>query len=300
MLVSVCIPVTKTKFLETSINSALSQTYFDIEIIILNNASSGIIKNEISQIVNNYSDTRIKYYINSKQIDMVDNFNKAVSYASGELFSVLSDDDKWKPQFIEEMVSLSKKFTKVNVFHSRVMVENGIDNYEITPLKSEFEDTLDFIYNRVRGSHSFYLSDFVVRLSSLKSVGGFIDPGSGWGLDDITWFNVASTGLGVAYSSHPNMIYLNHSENVSSEFPLIKLKSFKKYIHLTNEVVSKVEIKNVIDEIKVRQIKNVLLSYEDRKSVELIKMYFIIKNTPNALVKIAVIIFKVFLKITNR
>jgi len=303
MLISVCLPVVKPSLLGAAIDSVLIQTYSDLELIILNNARDDSSKDEISSVVQSYDDYRISYYVNECQLAMGDNFNKVVSYCNGEFLMILSDDDEIKINFLSDLIKLSEDYPSVNIFHSRVLVKNGPDNHELTPLKAEYEDTLDFILNRIRGAHSFYLSDFLVRTSALKQVGGFDDPGDGWGLDDITWFKVASTGQGVAYSSNPNFLYNNCGSNegaVTKRLPLQKLKSFDKYVLLTKEIIANIKVKDEFDRMKVAQINRHLCSYSYNRSLFLISAYLKTKKINRFLSTSIIFLYKIWFKISKK
>ena len=78
-LVSVGIPVVKSNFLLTTIESCQKQTYKNLEILILNNASTKEKGDEIESIVNGFNDNRIKYYRNEIQLPMIENWNCVLS-----------------------------------------------------------------------------------------------------------------------------------------------------------------------------------------------------------------------------
>lgn len=62
MKFSITIPAFKAKFLKECIDSVLSQTYKNFEVIIVNDASP----EDLTSIVNQYDDPRIRYFINEK------------------------------------------------------------------------------------------------------------------------------------------------------------------------------------------------------------------------------------------
>ena len=91
-LVSVVIPAYKSAYLFDAISSVLSQTYKNLELIIVNDASP----EDITSIVESFNDPRIRYYINERNIgalDLVKNWNLCLSYAQGDFFCLLCDDD---------------------------------------------------------------------------------------------------------------------------------------------------------------------------------------------------------------
>ena len=64
MKFSVTIPIYKATFLRECIESVLSQTYKDFEVIIVNDASP----EDLTSIVKSFDDSRIKYYVDRKSV----------------------------------------------------------------------------------------------------------------------------------------------------------------------------------------------------------------------------------------
>lgn len=91
MLVSVIIPTYNRKaFLEQAINSVLTQTYEDLEIIIIDDGSD--LDNRYQKIES--KDDRIKYFIRPHRgVAAARNFG--VSVSSGEYLAFLDSDDLW-------------------------------------------------------------------------------------------------------------------------------------------------------------------------------------------------------------
>lgn len=90
--VSVLIPAYKSKFLRQMLDSLVSQTYSNIEIIVVDDDSP----NNLRQIVDEIEDIRIKYHRNPINIggeNLVSNWNHVLEYATGDLTVLASDDD---------------------------------------------------------------------------------------------------------------------------------------------------------------------------------------------------------------
>lgn len=103
--VSIGIPVRNgARYLAETIDSVLSQTYTDFELIISDNASS----DQTSEICKNYAenDSRVRYYRNDRNIGAAKNFNRAFALSSGEYFKWLSSDDTITARFLERSVEL--------------------------------------------------------------------------------------------------------------------------------------------------------------------------------------------------
>jgi glycosyltransferase involved in cell wall biosynthesis len=99
------ITVTKNRgvLLKRAIISVLSQTFQDIEYLIIDGAST----DNTAEIVNSFSDERIKYFKLKEDFDpMVLCHEYAINLSSGEYITFLDDDDEYLPTKIERQYDL--------------------------------------------------------------------------------------------------------------------------------------------------------------------------------------------------
>jgi glycosyltransferase involved in cell wall biosynthesis len=89
-LVSVCIPCyNSANTIADTLNSIISQSYKNIEIIICDNCST----DDTVLIINSIPDYRIRFFINESNLGMVGNFERVLSYVKGEFVKVMCADD---------------------------------------------------------------------------------------------------------------------------------------------------------------------------------------------------------------
>ena len=91
-LASICIPTyNRAGQLEQALTSAMQQDYDNLEIIVVDNAST----DDTATIVHRCQqlDDRIAYKANESNIGAVNNFNAAISLANGAYVMWLADDD---------------------------------------------------------------------------------------------------------------------------------------------------------------------------------------------------------------
>jgi glycosyltransferase involved in cell wall biosynthesis len=286
-LFSIGLPVVKDVFLKEAIKSCLKQTYTNFELVLVNNAKTGDFKDRIRDIYNSFNDDRIKYHENEAQLAMIDNWNLTLKLSSGDLFSILCDDDLWESNYIEEMVKLSQQNLNCNLFHCRVkIIYEGSDRAILSSLCSEFENSFDFIYHRIMGYRKMYLSDFTVRVNALNKIGGFFAMPDGWGSDDLTWFKLSLEG-GVAYTSKILFIYRNHKNNISNTVNIKnKWSSIPKYADFIKKYMVGKDL-NKKDEILQKLILDELPNYKKRGFASLYhKKIMSYKYLPSSLKKI--------------
>ena len=104
-MVSIGLPVFNGgPILENAINSLLSQTYRNIELLISDNASTDETRSICERA--RAGDPRVKYYVNDTNIGVIANWRQVFRTAVGEYFMWAAHDDWWEPEFIEELVTL--------------------------------------------------------------------------------------------------------------------------------------------------------------------------------------------------
>lgn len=215
MKFSIGIPAYKVSFLKECIESVLVQSCRDFELVIVNDASP----ENIDGIVAFFSDERIKYYKNEKNIGvehLVDNWNICLSYATGDYFALIGDDDKLCQNFLEEYSILLSRYPDLDVYHCRSMVidENG-KPLRLTEPRPEYESVFDLIYERIKMNRTQFVGDFLYKTSSLKQRNGFYKLPMAWGSDDITAF-ISSSSLGIAHTNNPIFMYRESGFTLSS------------------------------------------------------------------------------------
>ncbi|MBL4833181.1 MAG: glycosyltransferase family 2 protein [Pseudomonas sp.] len=102
-LVSILIPVfNRANIIAETITSALSQTYENIEIIIVDNASTDDTWLTICSYAEKHP--QLKVFQNESNLGPVRNWQSCVEKASGELGKILWSDDLISPDFIEKTI----------------------------------------------------------------------------------------------------------------------------------------------------------------------------------------------------
>jgi len=140
--VSIAIPVYNSEtFLEQSINSALNQTYSELEIIAIDDGSN----DNSLQILKNYED-KIKIIHQSNQ-GLAYALNNAIKTMNGKWFKWFSPDDVLLPQSVEVLVNEAKKNPENTIVYSNWMMIDE-NNNELRSFKESNLNELEiFDYN---------------------------------------------------------------------------------------------------------------------------------------------------------
>lgn len=191
--VSIGLPVYNgEKTIKKSINSLLSQTFRDFELIISDNASD----DETSNICKGFSlkDPRIKYIRQKKNIGVGENFKYVLEKASGKYFMWIGADDWISSELLEVNVSvleLNLNFvssTSPNCFEGN---EHNPNKHVIFNLRGSPKERFAKFLQNAWNSHGIFYS--LIRteiLKNCKDINFFSYIAADWSLD----FFLASKG----------------------------------------------------------------------------------------------------------
>ncbi|HBR4622135.1 TPA: glycosyltransferase, partial [Klebsiella pneumoniae] len=110
---------------------------------------------DLDIIVSKYNDDRIKYYKNEKNFgaeNVIENWNKCLSYASGEYFILMGDDDKLSLNYLKEFDELIEKNPDFNVYHCRSLIIDENSNVStLTQSWPAHESVIENMWHRING-----------------------------------------------------------------------------------------------------------------------------------------------------
>lgn len=116
-LVSILIPAYSAEFFKEAIDSALNQTYQNIEVVVTDDSESG----EIETIVKSLAGIgkQINYVRNIEREGGLNNYLKLYSLANGQYIKFLNDDDMLLSTCVERMVNILSSKPSVTLVTSR-------------------------------------------------------------------------------------------------------------------------------------------------------------------------------------
>jgi hypothetical protein len=209
-LVSICIPVfNQHKFIRRAVQSALDQTHEHTEIIVVDNASTPPLKEELASFEN-----KIRYVRNEDHVPMYENFNRSLALASGEYVKFLAADDELATSFIATALELFKLPNVVIANLGEVLIDE--ESRELPtptrhPERSSFVSGAEAMVSLRNGlpycvtpSHSLY------RTKLLKRFDGF-NPRFLYS-DFHSWLHLLTIG-NLGWSSEPLTRFRLHSSN---------------------------------------------------------------------------------------
>jgi glycosyltransferase involved in cell wall biosynthesis len=175
--VSILIPTfNRAEMLKRAIESALSQDYYNLEVIVSDNAS----EDNTPEIVKEFlEDDRFKYYRNEKNLGLVNNFKKLVlEHMTGDYFILLSDDDYLiKNDYISKAADIIENNNVLMVYSDGYLCFDDVGiKHEIRIPFKEIENgkTIFMNYLKVKNINSFICNvifnrDFAIRSNSFNN-----------------------------------------------------------------------------------------------------------------------------------
>ena len=113
---SVCIPAYQAEqHLQGTIESALAQSYHDMEIVIVDNNSTDGTRGILEAV----RDNRVRIVRNSVTLPIYDNWNLAVRQARGEFIKLVCADDLLEPDCVAEQVAVLEQNRDVRLVSGR-------------------------------------------------------------------------------------------------------------------------------------------------------------------------------------
>ncbi|HAG83983.1 MAG TPA: glycosyl transferase family 2 [Cyanobacteria bacterium UBA12227] len=129
--VSVCIATyNRATLLPYAVNSVLTQTYTDFELIICDDGS----KDDTPTVVSQWNDPRIRYIRHPQNIGRSKNMRSGFDAACGDYFIKFDDDDALTPEFLEKTVAVLEAEPTVDFVCTNhwVINQNGERNESAT------------------------------------------------------------------------------------------------------------------------------------------------------------------------
>lgn len=194
-MISFVLPAYKAKYLEKAINSIVSQTVADWELIVVDDCSP----EDLKPVVDAFEDDRIRYYRNERNLggnNLVYQWNHSISFANGEWIVLAADDDVYAPSFCEECLKLVDKYPDVDLVRSRVLQidEAGKPLWDDGTL-SEYTDKYEFLHDWLVAKAFTCIGNYMFRKDALLAMGGFMDFPCAFGSDIATPIALSVNGV---------------------------------------------------------------------------------------------------------
>ncbi len=192
-IATIAIPVYNgQRFIAQAIESVLKQTRSDLILNIFDNCST----DKTAEIVNSFSDSRLRFFRNETNIGMLPNWQRALDSAQTPYCGVLFADDFYKEDFLQKTVAVMDGHPQVGI------VSGGFEHYS--------EDQR-LVFRGQRGRNGLisagkyyqclyegrYIpppSETLLRTQIVRQVGGYDVAGLNWIVDTDLYLRIAAAG----------------------------------------------------------------------------------------------------------
>lgn len=166
-LVSVILPTyNRAELLKRAIDSVRAQTYENLEILIIDDASS----DDTESIVRSYRDARIRYIRHSSNLGGAAARNTGLQLARGHFIAFLDSDDEWVPEKVERHIEVFQTYPDYDIVYSAIRQVYPDGSFRISYHDGPEGRIYDLLLQRnVVGP----TSAFVIRRTCFERVGGF-------------------------------------------------------------------------------------------------------------------------------
>jgi len=261
--VSIGMPVYNgEKFIGQALDSLLSQTYENFELIISDNASTDSTRSICLDYAN--QDKRIRFYENNENIGALKNFQIVLNLASSDYFMWAACDDIWEPSYISTLIDIMYIDKSIVLAFPifNVIDENSV---EISKYLHVLEIPSDNLYQRLsnyinqheqlgKANPIYGLMQRKYAESALKSVFNLVNDNV-WGSDMLFVFKLLTLGkLAVANEIlfHKRKLATAPSSNMLTDWH--SYFAGYRYIILNSNNISASQKKGLNGEVYERQI----------------------------------------------
>ncbi len=227
------------KYIKEQIESILTQSYSNIELIICDDGS----KDNTVKVIEDYikKDNRVKLYINEENLGFLKNFEKAISLCSGDFIALSDQDDIWAENKLEVLRNKIQNSDAMLVYSNAQLVDDKLKSQNsmlldnIVPMQGS--NNLYFIYNNSVSGNTLLFK---------KALKEKIIPFPDWNSFHDIWISfVASSCSSIDFYNGSLVKYRQHEDNVTD---LEKKKKRKNYsLKINNKTKS---IENTIQKLE--------------------------------------------------
>jgi len=218
------------RFLRKQLDSILSQTHKNLEIVISDDCST----DKTVKIIQEYQakDARITLYQNKENIGFVKNFEKVISLCNGEYIALSDQDDIWKINKIETFLSQIKE--DVLIYSNAILIDkksNKIEGNFITDDNNitKWKSNIPFLLNNViSGNTMMFKKELIKYILPIPEKISYHD----------FWIAfVAATYGTITCTKEPMIFYRRYTEQVTHSKKPKHKNYFEKLRYKKNKII---------------------------------------------------------------
>tara|TARA_Y100000310_G_scaffold272661_1_gene287773 strand:- start:432 stop:1283 length:852 start_codon:yes stop_codon:yes gene_type:complete len=217
------------KYLFESINSLISQTYKNWELIFWDNLST----DNSRIILEKFSDQRIKYFSSEKFVNLYEARNLAIEKAKGKYISFLDTDDLWIKDKLEKQIYFLEKNKEFEIVYSNYYILEEKKNKRYLRHKTSLPS--GFITQELLNYYSITILTAFLKKSIFEK---FKFDNNYNVIGDFDFFINISQKFKIASIEEPLASYRVHSSNFSTKRIKIYVRELSSWINFNEKKLS--------------------------------------------------------------
>ena len=224
-------------FIEETIRSIWNQTYKNIEIIIVDDASPDSSVDVLTKLQRK-SPITMKIYVNEHNAGPSETFNTAIHNSQGDLIAFTASDDVFTHDRFSQQLEIFSRDTAVQVIYGNGLrfqdgnTSGAVHGKEVCELMSKTpEIILKYLYTN---TNPLFIQSALIRRDLLLRIGGFdgAELADDWIINTRIFRDLVDSGGDFGYVDSPLFLYRIHGNNIHANFARhskLKLDFISKY-----------------------------------------------------------------------
>jgi len=222
------------RFVTECLDGIQAQTYSNIQLIIMDDCSvdnsASVIRDWIA-----HSGQKCQFIAHTQNMGLIKTLNEALKQANGKYVSLLSTDDVWLPEFIENHVQIFEDFGEsIGIVYGRSFTidEHGNRLPEMLPGRAPYPE--GYVLRKILNRNFIPANTVMIRQSCYERVGYYNEEYVGEGYD--MWLRIAqyyqfkfSPEILSNYRILPSSLSHSRPDEVGNTKAKIYLKQLKLY-----------------------------------------------------------------------
>ena len=222
-LVTIAIPsYNYGQYIGEAIRSALGQTYRNLEVLVLDNAST----DDSVAVVRSFDDERVRLIVQPENVGLARNHNDCLRNARGDFVSILASDDRLLPTYVSDVLAFRASHPGVDIAYTSVGITDASGQVLYYFDHPNFDFALSYscrneLASLLTRDNNMYMTTTLFPRGIFDEL-GFLDESLGVLLDYEFDVRMAGAGKKFGFLSKPEALIRFHGDNRSGVNRFVK------------------------------------------------------------------------------